>query len=428
MSDIIAFVNKYKLNDIKIEDIQNISLFFISTSSLFSCLSYNLHHLSNPFFGKDMAIFQFNILMPIVGLHAFIDFFITKNYELKLHHIFILGIIFYNYYCNVSSEYRMLFLYPLLKTEISSIFYVLKYWLSKNTTLYNINSILFILSFFKLRIIDFYYEIIYSHSSFIIVTEKYSNNNYFLSSILIVSCYGLYLLNVYWFMIMCKILYKGILKSSRINTDIMCHYLCSYIYWFNIPLAIYIYSYHPNEKYILDMIGVVGLSITSYLYHYDIYFRLKSKKIDEYIIPDKENIVIFINDNIFIQLRSFLANITSYLHSPYFLVIFSISGLFHMLSMYNIILNILELFINHDDIKDNFINIHHVFTSIPIGVDVSLIAMNSTNEIAISFVFVNILMAMMLVVEPFYKLSHFAFHILLIAQTYYLCLSHSSNV
>ena len=108
--------------------------------------------------------------------------------------------------------------------------------------------------------------------------------------------------------------------------------------------------------------------------------------------------------------------------------IFFLSGLFHMLSMYNIILNILELFITHDDIKDNFINIHHVFTSIPIGVDVSLIAMNSTNEIAISFVFVNILMAMMLVVEPFYKLSHFAFHILLIAQTYYLCLSHSSNV
>jgi hypothetical protein len=99
-----------------------------------------------------------------------------------------------------------------------------------------------------------------------------------------------------------------------------------------------------------------------------------------------------------------------------------------MLSMYNIILNILELFINHDYIKENFLNIHHVFTTIPIGVDVSLIAMNSTSQIAISFVFVNILMAMMLVVEPFYKLSHVALHILLITQTYYLCLSHSSNV
>ena len=428
MSDIIAFVNKYKLNDITTREfilhIENVSLFIISILSFASFLYYNSR-------GDDLEVnyrWSFDTLSNIAGTHAFIDLFLTNSTELKLHHIFMLYMIFFNYYYQVSSDYNYTLEYSFLKTEMSSFFYVLKYWLPNNSFISHVNSFLFFISFFKLRILDLYNDIIQNPLLFKVIFEKYTPTNYFANLLFLISIYGLYLFNVYWFMIMCKILYKAILKSSRINTDIMCHYLCSYIYWFNIPLAIYIYSFHPNEKYILDMIGVVGLSITSYLYHYDIYNKLINKKIDEYKKPDKENMVIFINDNIFIQLRSFLTNITSYLHSPYFMFICCLSGFFHLLSMYNIVLNILELFINHDDIKDNFINIHNVFTSIPIGLDVSLIAMNSTNEIAISFIFVNILMAMMLVVEPFYKLSHFAFHILLIAQTYYLCLSHSSNV
>ena len=38
MSDIIAFSHKYNLQFIKIEDIQNISLFIIACSSFLSCL------------------------------------------------------------------------------------------------------------------------------------------------------------------------------------------------------------------------------------------------------------------------------------------------------------------------------------------------------------------------------------------------------
>ena len=56
-----------------------------------------------------------------------------------------------------------MFLYTLLKTEISSIFYVLKYWLPKKSSIYNINLILFYSSFFKFRILDYYYEIIYNY-------------------------------------------------------------------------------------------------------------------------------------------------------------------------------------------------------------------------------------------------------------------------
>jgi len=42
MFNIITFFSKYNLNLIKIEDIQNISLFIISCSSFVSYLYYNL--------------------------------------------------------------------------------------------------------------------------------------------------------------------------------------------------------------------------------------------------------------------------------------------------------------------------------------------------------------------------------------------------
>ena len=56
----------------------------------------------------------------------------------------------------------------------------------------------------------------------------------------------------------------------KITPDMLCHLLCSYIHWINIPVAFYIYSYNPNDKNMLDMVGVTTLSISSYIYHYDI--------------------------------------------------------------------------------------------------------------------------------------------------------------
>jgi len=44
------------------------------------------------------------------------------------------------------------------------------------------------------------------------------------------------------------------------------------------------------------------------------------------------------------------------------------------------------------------------------------------------FLSVNIAIALLFVVEPFYKLNHVAFHLLLVAQNYYLCLSHRGGL
>jgi hypothetical protein len=401
-----------------IENFQNISLFIIGVSSLFSSIyCYNLTY--------DTIIEKtpLDILLPFVGLHAGIDFFISDKYDIKLHHIFIMGILFYNNYYDVSDSHRFMFSYPLLKTEISSIFYVLKYYIPKNSFMYSTNSILFYISFFKLRIFDFYYQIIYNNSIFNILFETYSNRDYLLSSIILVSCYGLFILNLYWFFIINKIVYKSILKNININKETICHLLCSYIHWINIPVSFYIYSYNPNDKNILDMIGVSILSISSYIYHYDIFDRLQNKKIEEYSVPNKDNIVIFLNDTICIHLRSFLTIATNYYYNPHFVIIIATSGLIHLTCLYHNILNILDLFI--DSKKIHFLNNHNVITSLPIAFDVLLILVNSPNEIAIPFLLVNIMMGLLFIVEPFYNLTHVVFHFLLIAQNYYICLSSS---
>lgn len=402
---------------------QNISLFLIASCSLFSCLYYNLYSQWNE--NKEQKAVLFDTLMPFVGTHAVIDFFLTKTFDLKLHHICIFGVIFYNNYYNVSPEYRLIFIYPLLKTEISSIFYVLKYYLPKNTFFYNLNLAIFYLLFIKYRIIDFYNEIIYKNNSFNIVFDKYSKNNYYLSSILLASCYGLFILNLYWFLLINKILYKIIVKSIKIDSDIICHHLCSYIHWINVPLSIYIYKSVQEVKNCFDVIGIITLSVTSFIYHNDVYKKLQNNEITDYTIPDKKNIIYFLNDILCIQLRSFLAVFSNYYNSPFLVSTAYISVMFHVVSIYYCITNIFELLIDFEKNKDIFLFFHNIIVAIPIICDVLFIFANSTNEIGIPFLLINIVIAMVMTLNPLNKLTHVLFHLCLIIQNYYICLSSS---
>jgi hypothetical protein len=152
---------------------------------------------------------------------------------------------------------------------------------------------------------------------------------------------------------------------------------------------------------------------------------LHNKQIEEYSIPNKENIVFFLNDSIFINVRSFLVLATNYYNSKNLLYFLLISCIFHLVSIYQCILNILKLFIDYDKNKDIFLNCHNIIMATPIAFDVFLLFINSTNEISIPFLLVNITMWLLFVVEPFYKLTHVSFHIFLIVQNYYICLSSS---
>jgi len=174
-----------------------------------------------------------------------------------------------------------------------------------------------------------------------------------------------------------------------------------------------------------DMTGITILSMTSYIYHYDVYDRLYNKKIEAYSIPNKDNIVLFLNDNIAIHIRSFLVVVTNYYNSEHLLLVLFLSSILHTVSMYDCVVNSLELIIDYDKENDTFLNRNNLFSAIPVAFDVFLIYLNSPVEIAIPFLLVNIMIGFLFLVEPFYKLTHVGFHILLIVQNYYMCLSNS---
>ena len=102
-----------------------------------------------------------------------------------------------------------------VKTEFSSIFLALKYWLDKKTLLYKINLMVFYVLFLKLRIIDFY-SVILPGSPLYIIDQQYSDN-FYMSFIFIGSVYGLYALNIYWFIQMNMLLYKQLFANSIEN-------------------------------------------------------------------------------------------------------------------------------------------------------------------------------------------------------------------
>jgi|LauGreStaDraftv2_3_1035109.scaffolds.fasta_scaffold26075_1 hypothetical protein len=401
-------------SDRAVEHIQNISLFTIGCVSLYAYVITD---------GKKV----FEQLLPFVGIHALLDIFVVKSRDLQFHHVCTIMILFYNYYCGVHIEIGYHLIAPLIKTEISSIFLCLKCWLPKSGMVSAINLLVFYGFFVKYRIVDFYVDVIGS-SSFLSIIEHYSPRNYLLSGVLVLPIYGLSMLNVYWLLVMTKMLYKRVSRYfPYINTDAMCHYMCSYVHFINVPLSVYLYSQNPGERYMFDVIGIYLLSITSYIYHTSSYVLLQSEGVESYDYTPKETITHFLNDVLCTHVRSYLSVITSYYYSNYLWSVAIVLGINHSVSIYRDILNIFGLLINYEDEKAHFMKKHNVITIFPIAVDLGMICLNSAHNTAIPLFWVSVSISLLFFVVPFYKQTHFVFHILLIVQNYYLCKSHSQK-
>ena len=434
---------KYKLADVKVDNIilniQNIALFGISLSALYCCINYaisgqsiftppivsdilNDYHGTTPSFVKP-----FYNLLYFVQIHVVFDIFFVKSTDVFLHHLCVIGMSFYGRYNNITPVNGFLFSFSLLKTEVSSIFLVLKYWIPENTIAYTINGLLLYTSFFKFRIVDGYNEMFKGNYAFDELINKYTPTNPVLSGVLYVSIYGLYILNLYWFLIMTKVLYKTIFKNTFINTEKMCQYICSYIYYLNIPLAVYMYSYKKQEHYIFDMIGIVMLSVASYMFHYDIYKKITMKRIENYVLEENMNYVYFLNDCICIHIRSFLALVTNYYTTSYFYPVVTVCGIFQIGCIYSSIMNVIDLLSNRTYKKSDFLKIHYVFTFLPVGIDILMTFIETKSmEISVPFFIINIIVVLLFVVDPFYKLTHVAFHIMMLVHTYYVCLANGA--
>ena len=180
------------------------ALFCVCILSTIACIHYN-------YTKSHTAITS---CLNIISLYCFVDIFFTEAITSKIHHLFAIMLFSYLRITNMSSDDYISIGYLCCKTEISSIFLILKSWLDKKTVIYNINLALFYLSFMKIRVIDFY-GVVSSDSNVYVITEKYSKNNCILTIMFIGSLYGFYTLFIYWFIQINMILYKKIGSLTR---------------------------------------------------------------------------------------------------------------------------------------------------------------------------------------------------------------------
>lgn len=183
-------------------DIVNKCKFTIGNISLFAYL-YSFY---------DNTSFYYDMVMYSSGIYSFVDLCITSSNESRIHHI--ISLILCSYYYNIPPNVRPIIAYPVLNSEISSIFYILKYWLKKSNYLY-INLGIFYFAFLKFRIYDFYTLIYTSHVTMNMIFPKN----------VIIACDCLFIMNLYWFAIMNKIVYKNLTKYINIDKDILCRFI-----------------------------------------------------------------------------------------------------------------------------------------------------------------------------------------------------------
>ena len=111
----------------------------------------------------------------------------------------------------------------------------------------NINDILFLVFFTYTRIYLFSKDVIFSNNYN--TNIKLFNPNVILYNIYNLTIYSLYALNVYWFLLICKSIFKQICNAYKeLLSAKNCEYILQYTYILSL-LSIFVYCYKPLVLY-----------------------------------------------------------------------------------------------------------------------------------------------------------------------------------
>ena len=410
---------------------QNLANFAICCTSFFDMFWFNL-------FGTFS-----NITLPVAFLYFFIDFPFDSN-EVKLNHLF--GMLCISSSWNPNNDVNFSdgwhITNGLLKTEISSIFYILKYWIKDDNVFGKIlnrqsefvknviitsNDLLFFATFFKFRIYDYYFEVI-QYSKGYELMSKYSIMRQIL---LYIGVYGFYCLNIYWFIILCKIAFKPLIKQLKdANVKIMEKFFLLQSQSFTMIAAMFIYKDVHNKSYLLDIIGLISLSISSFIYYQNLYKYDKYDKYDEFELIEStepksyEINIYFLINQLIIHKRGLLCVASALYYTEHQkLILVPLS--FHI----GVASRIAYLIYNYNkkDItfkKDNFdktTNFLNITTQATNILDIIMvICLSQSKEPAINLALVTWLFFVISKICPFYKLNKTAVELLLIIQGIYI--------
>jgi hypothetical protein len=257
---------------------------------------------------------------------------------------------------------------------------------------------------------------------------------------------GFFGLNIYWFTVMIKILYKKSgLKNvvEKINHSFFENIL-TYTLFITSLYMIYLYtiqnSYKPNYKY--DIIGTFILGIASMIYHnYYAYFYKNKDKIcnHEIEVENESKKIVFYTliDQICIKIRSFLMIYSLYGNS----IQFNTSFILHLISAIPLVYYFYQDYekiiknkkINTNEPKEKInLFINHLYKHISIYsgftfvIDNIFISLKDNHNVYCKY---NALLAIIIssgfFVKPFYEANQLYIHVLLILQSIvlgYICL------
>ena len=404
----------------KIYKYERITSFSVALLTSICLLIYN--ETKYAFFLKSLSY--------MLCVYLFCDLSIAKG-DAIWHHFFSLccgysGIQF------IPMNLQYILFLPTFNTEISTIFFTTKLWLDeykgKKNSLFNIfygiNDVLFFCLFFKLRIHDYYLNLVGNIETHIVISNSIVN---IIDKIIIyIGLYGLFTLNIYWFSIICKKMYKQLIMKMTpfLDNKRTAECVLTISFFVNFYIAYVNYSINMLNYHLLDLFGIFVLSVVSGNYYYSKYKYLENNQVIN--ITSNELLEPFVYNKYAIQVRSFLALTTISLANGTTNKFIYLSGIYHTMSFFSFNMNIIKILFDNNkiiydesDISKMIIKKLDTITSIPCLLDTIIIIWYHTNNVCLKseLFFISIIIGVVLSVKPFYNLNHVLLHVLFLYQT-----------
>lgn len=365
----------------------------------------------------------------VLTTYFIIDLFFAKP-EAALHHTLSLMILTCTPCYGYNQDETNTVLRPFVKTEISTIFLLLKLLHEQKAsnaqnriakTLCGVNDLLFVATFVKTRLYDLTFDAMLN-------PEIHQNNQTYLQDSTIknlhfyVGFFGLYSMNLYWTAIIFRKLFKDFIIKTQwawINTQAMAERVLPWTLF--LCCAPYISNIKLNTNTLCDLTGTTILAMASYVYHAKKRDILNSgNKVlianNVYVngLNEDENVVnseFLLNANA-IHWKSHLSLIA--MDSNKVATSFVLNYLGYLGSHYY---SLSQLKIDETMVKH--MNILNAFTVAPVVYDlVYIIAAADNRVIQTQIVIIALAMAAIIKVKPLYELNQILVHLLVILQTW----------
>lgn len=419
--------NTYKLDYKIVEKYTDILLLIVSLFTTIN-ISFDCNYSYNLF------LLKYYLLCEIFVLPWY-------KKDLILHHITTIATICYIQYYNINMITNFYSIKQLLMTEISSIFLSISSLIKSSNIPYmfgirqlmeQVSMILFIFTFTKYRIYDNYNNVINNVYFFDSIKTNDSNfQNIYKYSVV----YTLFALNLYWFVLILKKIYKQCFNFSTLISEYILQY--SYFGCLLSTCTSYALVATPFQKqyystYIsLDVACNFLLSLTSYKFHKHIYDNLLVDENVNRATTDYKNYLL--QDIIILQGRS-LTQI--YCHFHMHNIFETYKCIFYFLTFYSIILCSTVDAIYYDMIlkKIEFpLNTTSTCLDLLLGSNTFICILLSSlgvygTDYAVKNIICLYLLALVIIIKPFYNMNHLMVHAFVIIQNYCLVVNNLKTI